>query len=80
MLVCLGNGHVFCEDEVRKEKEDYGEETSCCPICGDDYLIEAEKCGWCGEWITDDFYELPDGEKICNYCYSEITPCLFWEL
>lgn len=79
MLTCLDCGRLFEESEIVYVKEDYGELRSGCPNCGESF-VPTERCYWCGEWITDDFFELPDNEVICSECHFEITPCSLEEM
>lgn len=59
MLICRNCGEVltdnFFEDEYEVIEGVYAHPASDrCPCCGDDDLVEAEKCSGCGDWHEPD--------------------------
>lgn len=68
MLACKECGRVFDEEDAVIEKEYTGVhsegfseavERCHCPKCGSDYVEEAHRCQFCGEWSA---------EWLCNDC------------
>lgn len=73
MLACESCGHVFDKNEAIHEteytgvaSEGYSEkfDITKCPECGDDWIIEAHRCEFCGGWSA---------EWVCDDCKSLIT-------
>ena len=73
MLGCKNCGHVFDEDDAIREteytgviSEGYHEsfDVTRCPECGDDWIIEACKCDFCGAFSVD---------NVCPDCRDLIT-------
>ena len=79
MLVCLECGHIFHEDDIVVWQEDRGEcfgypsyeRFSGCPHCHGNY-VKVFPCACCGEYITDDYIKLANGDRICDNCYMHI--------
>ncbi len=76
MLACENCGHVFDEDDAVHDieytgvvSEGYSEilDITRCPKCGDDYITEAHRCEYCGEWSAD---------YICTECRQYIREAL----
>jgi hypothetical protein len=72
-FICLDCGRIF--KEPRRWVETHGldppwEEWSGCPSCGGAYT-EAITCDICGEYITDRYVKISDGQQICEECYIE---------
>lgn len=76
MLICLECGHVFDEEDVDVVRsylgecwgQDCYESEACSPCCHDDFT-EAYECDCCGEWITESYIKLDNGQRICQNCY-----------
>ena len=73
MLACESCGHVFREEDAIREteytgviSEGYHEsfDVTRCPECGDDYVIDAKRCEFCGNWSAD---------YVCQECRDLIT-------
>lgn len=73
MLACERCGHVFSEDDAIHEteytgvtSEGYSEkfDITKCPECGDDWIVEACKCDFCGCFSVD---------TVCEDCKDLIT-------
>lgn len=72
---CLNCGKTFDEPDEYFEKHGLDsppyERFSCCPYCGCEGYIETIICDHCGEPITGEYIELPDGKCYCDNCYSQ---------
>jgi hypothetical protein len=72
MFLCLDCDHIF--DEPHYYEETHGldsppyETLSECPYCGGDY-VETYLCAHCEEWITGEYVELYNGDRVCEECY-----------
>ena len=72
---CKDCGAVLSPDELKDEKQPYGEGcgydlweyVSHCPECGSTDLTEAVQCPVCGEWHD------PDDGELCPDCKKDIT-------
>ena len=73
MLACEKCGHVFDEDEaihgieytgVTSEGWSEKFEVTKCPECGEDWVTEAHRCNFCGDWSLND---------VCDDCKSYIS-------
>jgi formylmethanofuran dehydrogenase subunit E len=75
MYACIECGEVFNEEDVKYIIETHGldappyESFSVCPYCGGAYANTYE-CGYCGEWINDDYIKIGD-KRYCQNCYYE---------
>lgn len=73
MNVCLDCGCLF--EEGKHYTETHGldsppyEEWNGCPSCGGTYE-ETFECDVCGEYITSEYAEVKDHQKICEACYQ----------
>jgi formylmethanofuran dehydrogenase subunit E len=73
MYLCVDCGKLF--EEPKDYFETHGfmsrpyETWSGCPHCGGAY-VETIRCDVCGKWITGEYVELNDGDKICDECYT----------
>ena len=73
MYLCLECSNLF--EECQQYSETHGldsppyETWSGCPACGSGAVVETQRCSYCGDWIVEDYVELPAGELICDNCY-----------
>ena len=73
MLACEKCGHVFNEDDAIQtveytgvSSEGYHESFNVtkCPECGEDWITDAHRCDFCGDWTLD---------NICGDCRDLIS-------
>ncbi|WP_206459335.1 hypothetical protein [Anaerovorax sp. IOR16] len=75
MYICLDCRKIFDEPEIEygEQLEYFGvpcrEETLVCPNCKG-VIKETLKCDYCGEYIEGDYIKLPDGQIVCDECYT----------
>lgn len=78
MYICSECGHIFEEGEEKRYTESYGEQLSCCPICGGGYVeaVICESCGgafhpdddrMAGKWCKDCLLGMVDYDLFKKY-------------
>lgn len=71
MYVCMDCGKLFDEPKIIKEPNEFGtpyETFAACPHCGGNFTT-AHICTICGDYITDNYIKLDNGNRVCNNCY-----------
>lgn len=66
-MICSDCKTVFSEDEIRWERDDFGEWEARCPCCNWGYPEEAKKCRVCEEYSLDE--DMLEG--YCMDCLEE---------
>ena len=73
-FVCVECGELFEESQHFVEKHGFTyppyEEWYGCPHCGGAF-VDAFRCEYCGEYITDRYIQIEDGKRYCVECYRE---------
>lgn len=71
LYYCLDCNSFFEEPKRYIEKHNLDtppyEEYDGCPYCAGDY-ITPKRCYYCGEYLTGDYFLVPDGRLICPEC------------
>ena len=74
MLICGECGSLFERGRTIVERHGLDtppyEELLVCSCCGETSIFPAYRCDLCGEWITGEYVETLDGDRICGECYT----------
>lgn len=85
MNVCLECGRLFDDEDINISFESHGldsppyERIESCPYCNGNF-IETMRCHYCGNWLIDSFFELPDYTASCSECFESIKKCRIEDL